>query len=103
MEPRTDRAIVLFPTGNAQGSIWYYNLRTRGIVSRDHATNATNVIEQLNSIAASEPQQTSSGLEFNLGHLAKEDLDQSTSSSNGRLLSSRSPSTFGPYIRRPGY
>jgi hypothetical protein len=36
-----------------------------------------NVIEHLNSIAASEPQQTPPDLEFSLGQLAIEDLDQS--------------------------
>ncbi len=71
MAPRTDPAIVLYPTGNSQGSVWFYSLRTGGIISRDHWTSLPmpqSIIDRLNSMAASETHKTPADPQFSIGN-----------------------------------
>ncbi len=81
MSPRTDPAIALLPTGNSQGSVWFYSMRTGGIISRDHWTSlpiTPAVIAVMNEKAMKEPQQTPSDPTFTMGDRLIQDSVNST-------------------------
>jgi hypothetical protein len=81
MSPRTDPAIALVPTCNSQGSVWFYSMRTGGIISRDHWTSLPippAVIAIMKEKAMKEPQLTPSDPTFTLGDRLIQDSENST-------------------------
>lgn len=78
--PRTDPAIALLSTGNVQGSVWFFCIRTKGIISRDHWQSLPmpqSVINHMNTLASAEVTQVSSEPEFMIGDTVISDSDNS--------------------------
>ena len=77
MEARTEGAIAVFPTGNLQGSVKFYLLRTNRIVTRDQWVPLPMpqlVIDHLNNLAGKNP--VSGDPTFAVGERAIEDADR---------------------------
>jgi len=53
MSPRTQGAIALLPTGNLAGSVNFYSLNSKRVITRDHWTELSMpdvVIDHLNKL-----------------------------------------------------
>jgi hypothetical protein len=80
LTPRTDPAIALLSTGNVQGSVWFFCIRTKGIISRDHWQSLPmpqSVINYMNTLASTEINQVSSEPEFMIGDTVISDSESS--------------------------
>jgi hypothetical protein len=76
LEPRTDKAIALYPTGNLEGTLAFFNLNTNRVVKRNHWTSVPldqSVVEHMNSLAGKQKRRLPEDVRFCRGVTEVED------------------------------
>ena len=79
MKSRTRGALALYPVGNSQGSVKFFDLATQKIITRTSWTEiplSNEVIEYINSLSQAEGQRLPKNPEISIGNTAVQDLPE---------------------------